>query len=177
MNHYSSAKLQALLKACWVASTSYARGAALEDLVEYVFLSVTSVKLFARDVQDEDGAQEVDLVFTHLQSVSTLPMPDVTIIVECKNEATRTSAAEVREFGNKLRTRSMPIGVLVTSAGLSGRIGTNGHAAVRDELQNGAAIIVVTANELATLQSSDSLSELLTDRLSELRTLRGYKSI
>jgi hypothetical protein len=177
MDSYSSAKLSALFDACGSASGSYARGAALEDLVEYAFLPVPGVKLYARDVRDENGSQEVDLVFTHLQSLSSLPMPDVTIIVECKNENKRTSAAHVREFGNKLRTRSMNIGILVTSAGLSGRPGQHGHAAIRDELQNGVAIIVVVARELTALDMPHDLARLLTSRLNELRTLRGYRSI
>jgi hypothetical protein len=126
---------------------------------------------------DESGAQEVDLVFTHLHSVSRLPISDVTIIVECKNEATRTSAHQVREFGSKLRSRALNIGILVTSAGLSGGRGTAVHSAIRDELQAGVAIIVVTAAELGDLNTSDDLVQLLTERLSELRTYRGYRSI
>ena len=177
MGSYSAAKLRALSDACGLARGSYARGAALEDFVEHVFLSVQSVRLYARDIQDEDGSQEVDLVFTHYHPLSRLPMPDVTIIVECKNEKLRVSAAHVREFGNKLRTRSMNIGILVTSAGLSGRPGRHGHAAIRDELQNGVAIIILTANELAVLQTPDDLVGLLTNRLNELSTFRGYRSI
>lgn len=177
MNSYTAAKLGALLDACVLAKGSYARGAALENLVEYVFLSVPSVKLYARDINDEDNSQEVDLVFTHFYPMSTLPMPDVTIIVECKNEKKRTSAAHIREFGSKLRTRSMNIGILVTFSGLSGRSGRHGHAAIREELQNGVAIIVVTANELAALRAPTHLVGLLTNRLNELRTLRGYRSI
>lgn len=177
MNAFSSVTLRTLLDTCTSAKNAPARGAALEDLVEHVFLCVESVKLFARDIKDEDGAQEVDLVFTHFHPMSIIPIPDVTIIVECKNEKIRTSAAHVREFGNKLRTRSMTIGILVTAAGLSGRPGRHGHAAIRDELQNGVAVIVVTASELAALKAPGELIELLTRRLNELRTLRGYRSI
>lgn len=177
MNAYLPGKLLALLEACRSAKGRHARGSTLEDLVEQIFVYVPSVKIYARDIRDESGAQEIDLVFTHLQHLSRLPIPDVTVIVECKNEARRTSAAEVREFGNKLRTRSMTIGVLVTFSGLSGRPGKHGHSAIRDELQNGVSIIVVTADELANLGGPDDLAELLTARLNELRTLRGYQSI
>jgi hypothetical protein len=177
MESYQAETLRELSCACEKAKGSYARGAALEDFVEYVFSAVSSVNLYARDVNDESGSQEVDLVFSHHHSLSGIPLPDVTIIVECKNERIKTSAAHVREFGNKLRTRSISIGVLVTYAGLSGSPGRHGHAAIRDELQNGVAIIVVMASELAGLQAPVGLSILLTNRLNELRTFRGYRSI
>ena len=177
MNAYVKVKLATLLAAVTSAQTSVALGSALEDLVQHVFEQVPSVEIYERDVRDESGAQEVDLVFTHLHSVSRLPISDVTIIVECKNEATGTSAHQVREFGSKLRSRALNIGILVTSAGLSGGRGTAGHSAIRDELQAGVAIIVVTAAELGDLNTSDDLVQLLTERLSELRTYRGYRSI
>ena len=60
---------------------------------------------------------------------------------------------------------------------LFGRSGTNGHAAIRDELASGVAIIVVITGELARLPGARDLSALLTDRLNELRTHRGYESV
>src|SRR4051812_27500744 len=100
---------------------------------------------------DEDGAQEIDLVFSHYPSISQFPISDITVLVECKNEARRTSAAEVREFASKLRSRSLPSGDLVTTKGLSGRRGQHGHRAISDELRGGVSIIVVETKELAVL--------------------------
>jgi hypothetical protein len=177
MGIYASEELSSLLCACIEADSSYNRGAALENLVERVFLAVPSVKLVDRDVKDECGAQEIDLVFSHFHPISELPIPDVTIIIECKNEKSRTSAAHVREFASKLRSRGMGIGVLVTFAGLAGDRGQSAHAAIRDSLGERVAIIVVTAHELAALQAPEDLAVLLTRRLNELRTLRGYRSV
>lgn len=177
MDTYSIDELGDLFLACDAAKGSHARGAALENLVEYVFLSVPSVALYARDVKDENGAQEVDLVFSHYHHLSGIPVLDVTIIIECKNEKRRTSAAQVREFGSKLRSRNMGIGIFVTAAGLSGTPGRAAHAAIRDELHERVSIIVVTARELAGLKVPSDLARLLTRRLNELRTLRGYRSL
>jgi hypothetical protein len=177
MNAYVKVKLRALLGATVSATSSAARGSTLEDLVQHVFEQVPSVTIYERDVKDDSGAQEVDLVFSHLPSVSRLPIADVTIIIECKNERRRTSAPQVMAFGSKLRSRGLNIGVLVTSRGLSGKRGTAGHSAVRDELRGGVSIIVVTAAELGDLNSPDDLIQLLTDRLNELRTYRDYRSI
>lgn len=166
-----------LRQKCSTAKGSHARGAALEDLVEYMFTQIPSVKLFQRDVKDESGAQEVDLVFSHLVFVSMLPMPDVAVMVECKNEKKKTSAAQIREFGSKLKSRSMPIGIFVTTAGLSGPVGKCAHSAIRDTLSEGIAVIVVTTDELSAAAGVMHLVDLLRGRLIELRTFRGYKSI
>src|SRR5258708_6982152 len=124
MNAYVQDKLRTLLAACASARTRATRGSTLEDFVQYVFEHVPSVAIYERDVKDESGAQEVDLVFSHLYPVSGIPIPDVTIIVECKNERRNTSAPQVMAFGSKLRSRGLNIGILVTSAGLSGERGT-----------------------------------------------------
>lgn len=179
MDPFDPARLKGLLGACHTARSSHARGAALEDLVQHVFTSVPSVELFRRDVRDQSGAQEVDLVFSHYVGTSSLPMPDVTIIVECKNERRKSTSDQITRFAAKLRTRSANVGIFVTAAGLSGNIRpeTAAHAAIRDELAGGISIIVVTAEELAALSSSDEVVALLRGRLLELRTFRSYHSI
>lgn len=177
MATYDAVKLNEMLAACRSANTRATRGATLEDFVQHVFENTPSVTMFGRDIKDESGAQEVDLVFSHYHFQSNFPVVDVTVIVECKNEKRKTSATHIREFGSKLRTRGLNIGILVTMAGLSGSRGTAGHAAVRDELTAGISIIVVTAKELGSLACSADLAEILTRRLLELRTYRGYRSV
>jgi Restriction endonuclease len=178
MDDYDTYTLEQLFDACnGVGANTHQQGKTLEDLVEYVFSAAPSVEVFARDVKDDSGAQEVDLVFSHLHHVSLLPMPDVTIIVECKNEQQRTSAKQIRDFGAKLRSRNMNIGIFVTAAGLSGGPAKAAHSAIRDEQSTGVSIIVVTANELAALTDPDGLARLLKSRVNELRTFRTYRSI
>lgn len=177
MNSYDPEQLRELYLACTATKGSKARGDALEDFVEHVFLQIPSVKLYERDVKDENGEQEVDLIFTHLSSVSQLPIHDVVAVVECKNERKKTGPEHINHFAMKLRTRGVPIGVLVTSAGLSGGRGRYGHAAITTALSTGVTIIVIEAAELAGLSAADELVGLLRLRLSELRTFRGYRSI
>lgn len=179
MSAYDPAALKSLFDSCESAKGSHARGAALEDLTQYIFTRVPSVELHARDVKDQSGTQELDLVLSHFYPLSSLPVPDVTIIVECKNEKRKTSSAQVIGFGAKLKTRSAKIGIFVTAAGLSGtrQPETAAHAAIRDELSSGVSIIVVTAAELADLSNSDELAALLRDRLLELHTFRSYRSV
>jgi Restriction endonuclease len=176
MDAYVPEKLQTLVEACDVRNRS-ARGAALEDLAEYVLLAIPSVLLNGRDVLDESGTQELDLVFTHLPWLSMVPIPDLLIIVECKNKKRKASSEDITRFGTKLRSRGASIGILVTASGLSGTRGRAGHSAIRDELAGGVAIIVVTAKELATLKTPADLIALLQKRLADLRTYRGYRDI
>lgn len=177
MGTYDAVKMREMLTACKSAKTGATRGSTLEDFVQHVFENAPSVVLVGRDIKDESGSQEVDLIFAHYHFQSNFPLTDVTVIVECKNEKRRTSAAQIRDFGFKLRSRGLNIGILVTMAGLSGKPGTAGHSAVRDELTTSTSIIVTTAQELGDLTCSSDLSELLTKRLLELRTYRGYRSI
>ena len=171
--------LGAMLRECRTARGAPAKGKALEDLVQHVLTSIPSVELFARDVIDLDGTQEVDLVFSHYQSLSFVPIHDVTIITECKNERSKTSSEQITRFAAKLRARNVRTGLFVTYAGLAGkrRPVTSAHAAVRDELSSGISIIVVTAAELAAQSDADQLTKFLSRRLLELITIRGYLSI
>lgn len=98
-------------------------------------------------------------------------------MVECKNERKRTNSPQIYTFVSKLRTRSLSIGILVTAAGISGRRNTAAHGAIRDALNQGVAIIVVIAKELAALKSYDDLRDLLLERLMELRTYREYRNV
>ncbi|TRW81255.1 hypothetical protein FK535_17530 [Mycolicibacterium sp. 018/SC-01/001] len=177
MGSYDTNYLCALYKASVDAEGSAARGKTLEDLVEYVFTELPSVRLFKRDVPDGSGAQEVDLIFSHFQHYSDIPIQDVTILVECKNERKKTSSPQIYTLMAKLRSRSLGIGLLVTAAGISGTRNNAAHAAIRDAMNQGVAIIVVIAKELAAMQSHNDLGNLLLDRLMELRTYREYRTI
>jgi hypothetical protein len=177
MPAYDPTQLAAMHAQCLASGTAAGKGKALEDLVEHVFLAVPSVQLVARDVKDDSGAQEIDFVLTHHLSVSRIPIPDVTILIECKNEATKTSADQITRFAAKLKSRVLPIGILVTRLGLSGTKKTHAHSAIRDILTTGTAVIVVQAGELVALRNTLALTDLLRDRLNELRTYRGYQSI
>lgn len=174
---YDAIRLGGLHAECSAHTESSRKGAALEDLVQHVFEGIPSVTLYERDVKDEDGAQEIDLAFMHLHHMSAIPIVDISIMVECKNEETRTSSSQVGAFGKKLRTRSLSTGILVTTAGLAGGRGKHAHRAVSDELTLGSAIIVVRTEELASCRSPVDVTHLLSQRLMELRTFRGYRVI
>ena len=112
-------------------------------------------------------SKEVDLIFTHLNSISQLPIHDVVVVVECKNERKRTGPEDINHFAMKLRTRGVPIGIMVTSAGLSGGRGRYGHAAITTALSTGVTIIFIKTAELVDLRAADQFVGLLRLRLSE----------
>jgi hypothetical protein len=81
-------------------------------------------------------------------------------------------------FASKLRDHNQPFGVMVSSKGLSGKSrNTNAHQVVSQELGHGRTIVVVTLDELASLQSTDQLLNLVRDRWRELEVNRRYTTI
>jgi hypothetical protein len=177
MPPYSADKLSELLAACDTARGSYAKGQALEDLGEYIFGEIPGVSLFERDVLDDTGAQELDLVFNNYFHLSGLPISDVTLIVECKNERHRTKAPDISVLTSKIESRSLRIGVLLTRRGVSGRPTTAGHAAIHEALLRGVSLIVITWEDCTRLETTEDLVVLLTQRLQELRVRRYYHSV
>lgn len=83
----------------------------------------------------------------------------------------------MRTFGGKILRSGGRDGLLVCREGLSGLALTSGHLAVREMLQEGARIVVVTGADLAALQDSDGLVALIAARHFELRTEQTYRSI
>jgi hypothetical protein len=177
MPPYSAGKLGELLAACDSAQGSYAKGQALEDLGEYIFGEIPGVSLFERDVLDDTGAQELDLVFNNFFHLSGLPIADVTLIVECKNERGRTKAADISVLTSKIQSRSLRVGVLLTRRGVSGRPTRAGHATIHEALLQGVSLIVVTWDDCTKLETTEDLVVLLTERLQELRVRRYYHSV
>ena len=102
--------------------SNHAKGMAMADLVAHLFGQVPGVELRHREFIDPDHSSEIDLVFRNQPQVSGL-FNGVTLLAECKNEARKISAAEVRIFGSKLGERNQPVGVMISRMGLSGRPG------------------------------------------------------
>lgn len=178
---YDTADLAKLVEE--VRSTSrgrsnHAKGMAMADLVAHLFGQVPGVELRYREFTDPDQSSEIDLIFRNQPQVSGL-FDGVTLLAECKNEARKISAAEVRIFGSKLGERNQPIGLMISRTGLSGRPGykTHAHGTVAIELANGRTIVVLALQDLEGLSDSNQLVNLCIERRFELEAFRTYNSI
>lgn len=106
-----------------------------------------------------------------------LPFTDRFVVVECKNEKRSTSASEIRDLAAKVRQAGGGDVLLVTRAGLSGSPENCAHDAIHLELASGTRITVITGADLAKLEDTDDLVDLMNDRFFELRSYKTYVTI
>lgn len=178
MGAYDSAALAGLIAACSKrGSSNHAKGEALADIVEYLFTEADGVELIERSLLDADGSGEIDFVFANDPFVSGMLTWGVTIFVECKNEARKIGASQVRTFASKLNDHNQPLGVMITAKGLSGTQRSHAHAIVSNELGQGRTIIVMTLSDIANFTHTDDLVALFRARRQELEVQRHYSSI
>lgn len=178
MTIYDQARLQDEVAKLPAKSTSTtAHGKKLQDLFAWLVGEVPSVTIIFKNKHDAGNVEEKDLWFKHAQWLSGLPFSDSDIPVECKNEAASVSAEEVHTFGRKISKSGGRDGILVSRAGLSGKTLTAGHLAVREVLQTGTRIVVLTAEDLLTFKKPTDLVALVVARHTELRTEQAYRTV
>lgn len=177
MGAYDGAVVAKLARACRRATGNHAKGEAMADLVEYMFGMLDGLTLRKRGHLAADGSGEIDFVFANDPKLCRLPLFNVTLFVECKNEAIKIGAAQVRIFGSKLGERNQRVGVMVTKKGLSGSRFTHGHKIVSDELRQGRSIVVISLDDLEQMTHTTQLEELFHARLEELEFEGSYTTI
>jgi hypothetical protein len=154
-----------------------AKGRRLQDLMAFLLEPVESVNIVDMNVLNNARSEETDLWCQHNAHESGLPFRDFLFPVECKNEATPISAAEVREFAAKVRHSGGWDGLMVGTAGLSGTDGKAAHDAVTRALSEGTRITVLVGADLGFLNGPGDLVALIVKRHTELRTQQGYLTI
>lgn len=178
MGAYNPVVLAGLITGCSKqGSSNHVKGEALADLVEYLFTEADGVELIERSLLDADGSGEIDFVFANNPFLSGMQTSNITIFVECKNEARKIGAAQVRTFASKLNDHNQPLGVMITTKGLSGAQRTHAHAVVSSELGHGRTIVVITLSDIANFTHSGDLVTLFRARRQELEVQRHYASI
>lgn len=177
MAAYDTSKVASLAEACRNAKGNHAKGEAMADLVDYMFGTLDGLSLKKRGHLAADGSGEIDFVFASDPKVCRLPLFNVTLFVECKNEAKKISAAQVRVFGSKLGERNQRVGVMITKKGLTGSRSSHGHKIVSDELRQGRSIVVISLEDMEGMSETDQLEDLFHARLEELEFEGSYTSI
>lgn len=168
--HFPYKKIAARLKAGDTATTTKARGDALEDVVSWIFCTMPGIKVLKRNFVDSSGSAEIDLLLyndprqTPVQFLTEFPM------VECKNWKAPVDSMTVRTFIDKLRSARLRVGILVAANGITG------DAAERTSAKNvidrafdkdGTVLIVITRTELESFRSKDDVLTLLQDRFGD----------
>jgi Restriction endonuclease len=160
MQRYNKSAIKKFLKDSDKETFADKKGEIFEDLVIYLFEKFGGIRLIDRDVLDNTGSQEIDLVLWNNISISPFYFLDPIIICECKNEAVPLSSAKVREFVQKLRTRGANSGILITSSGISGQL--NGYRYANSVIMDALSIdriklIVVDRGNILSFKTTDDL--------------------
>jgi len=152
------------------ATTTTARGRALEDLIVYLFELIPGITVTARNALNAFKAEEIDVAFWNDGDPTGLRMFDHILLVECKNWTARAGYPELALFNDKLTSRGRPMGIFVAAAGITGdpRDRTAAHEVLARALQHGREIIVLTRWEIENLEDTDDLVLLLKRKRAQL---------
>jgi hypothetical protein len=170
MPSFTAAELQAHLSECDAATTSFARGKALEDLVLYAFTCIEGVELHSRNELNVFGTEEVDLLFSNDAAPQGLSFLSLAVLVECKNKQQAADSAEVSYFADRLRHKGCDAGVLVSMNGITGTSDppTAGYYEISAALQDGVRILVITRQDIEALADARGLVTILRGRYLDL---------
>jgi hypothetical protein len=174
MPNYSTNRIADFLSRSDAAANADAKGRIFEDLVVYLMEKFQGVRVAERNVLDNTGAQELDVVFWNNRLQSPFDFLDPILMTECKNEAHPLSSAKCREFVAKLRSRGANNGLLITSSGIAGQ--TNGYrwanSVIMDALTaDRIKVIVLDRTEIQALGNTNDLINNITEKFLNL-TLR-----
>jgi hypothetical protein len=160
----------ALLTAGDQATTTSARGRALEDLIAYLFELIPGISVTARNELNAFDAEEIDLAFWNEGDPAGLRMFDHLILVECKNWNSPVGYPELAVFHDKLQSRGRPLGILVAAMGITGDPTglKNAHSVLARALSQGREILVITRREIEQLTDTDELVRLLKRKRAQL---------
>lgn len=162
--------VQAYLDAGQNGQTTAEQGRALEDLICYVLGQVPGVTITHRNELNAFDTEEIDVaIWNDGAPDGFFFLPNI-VLIECKNWSNRVGSAELNWFDAKLRNRGLPFGILVTTLGITGQAAdvTAAHAIVAAALREGRRLIVITADDLLAVGSTEALIRLIKLKMCDL---------
>ena len=174
MSNNSRHRIQDFLDRSDTAVNPDTKGRIFEDLVVYLMEKFQGVRVADRNVLDNTGSQELDVVFWNNRVRSPFDFLDPILISECKNEANPLSSAKCREFIAKLRSRGANNGLLISSSGIAGKL--NGYRYANSVIMDALTadkikVIVLDKQEIQSLNNTDDLYNIISEKFLNL-TLR-----
>jgi hypothetical protein len=145
-----------------VAVTSDAKGKLYEDLVLYLFEAVAGC-IAERNLTNIFRTEQIDVAVGNARLADGLWLLPHVILVECKDWDKPVDSGTVGYFMNILAGRGIGLGVLVAANGITGDPDdlTNAHALGLHGSPRAIKVVVITTDDIASLQSADDLVELL----------------
>jgi hypothetical protein len=147
-----------------------AKGAQLEEFISRVFICVPGVEVFARDIKNDKGSQEIDLSLWNSKAPDGLYFLDHVILVECKNWASKASSSDISWFATKIKRAHKNFGIFISTQGITGSNTTNSaaHDTVMSYHQDGIVIMVITVYEIKHMNSFVDLIQLIKKKMCEM---------
>jgi len=142
--------------------TTDEQGKKYEELLVYIFESVPGA-LMAANTRNYFGAEQIDLAVSH--GGGFVGLPDK-FIVECKNYAHPVDSKAVGYFLFICISRGAELAIVAAANGLSGEPDdmTYAHSLAFSASALGCRLIVITKEDLLTLNSTADLVEMLRRR-------------
>ncbi len=170
MARLSSRRIFDLLQISRDGSSTAEQGRSLENLVCYVFGKIPGVTITHRNQLNVFNSEEIDVALWNEKRARILDFLPNVILVEAKNWSNPVGSSEVSWFDNKLRERGLGFGILVAVQGITGNAQdrTSSHQIIAGALREHRRIVVIRGDDLASLQESNELIQIIKLRLCEL---------
>jgi hypothetical protein len=144
------------------AAVSDEKGKLYEELLIYLFEAVPGC-IAERNLTNVFRTEQIDIAVGNAGDGGGLRLLPHVILVECKDWGKPVGSSTVGYFMNILAGRGVELGVLVAANGITGNRGdlTNAHALGLHGSPRAIKIVVITTEDIASLQSVDDFVELL----------------
>lgn len=149
------------------AGNTAQKGEALEAVVTETFCQIDGVGLIRRNIEDNAGSLEIDILLYNQKHLNGLPYLPSHLVIECKNWQAPVDSATLTVFAAKLRRFRLDFGILVAASGITGDANdkTAAHAQLRYVYErDGMIIIVLTRAELEALTETAELEALVREK-------------
>jgi len=159
--------IRAELRAIRGTRESKAKGQRLEAFLARVLCSVRGMTLEEQDVESAYETEEIDLYFWNDRARDGLHFLDCPLIVECKAWSGPVAGRELRTFATLLRDKGRSSGVFFALEGITGDAlqRSAGFFHLAAAMAGGQTDLVITGNDLETIESSADLVRLLRRRM------------
>lgn len=152
------------------ATTTKAKGEALEQLACESFARLDGVTVHARNCRDEHNIQEIDVVLWNDRLATPIGLPFIPEVftVEAKNWEAPVGSAEVAWFKEKVRNSGYSTGVLVAANGITGDHDDRRFAYEAILLARSERLRLVVLEPAALGAAPNDLAQTLKMRLADL---------
>jgi len=143
-----------------IAETNNQKKNTLENFAKYLVTMIQGWKTRYIDFNLE--AEEIDLVVQNQLNSSKWGDP---ILIECKNWSKPVGAPEITVFIDKIEIMQCKVGILIAKKGITGNEKHDAGLKVREALiRKGIRLIVLTLDDLKSVENGTQIIELLNDR-------------